>query len=163
MEATEDAISHPARWHPDAWVNVLLGTLFLAFAIEELVALPFQRAGTLRTAWGLTVVLTLRESAALATLLLLARYRLGLTVKDFGFRRPRFADLGVAVAATSIAIVLVAPFSWLFPHAAHSAIAVAMYRGTFASRLTLTTSVGLYSPVVQEMLFRGLVLTALLQ
>jgi membrane protease YdiL (CAAX protease family) len=58
---------------------------------------------------------------------------------------------------------VVTSFARVFPHPVHNTFSVAMFHGDFVRRLALTLVVGIYSPIVQEMLFRGLVLAALLQ
>jgi membrane protease YdiL (CAAX protease family) len=165
MEAASDLTTQPAvRWPMWAWISVLVGTLAVALVTEVGAGLILRRVGTFHhTAWGVAIVVTLRETAALAVFLALARNRLGLGLGDFVFRRPRAADVGVALVATVVTMLILTPLSWLVPRSAPSPIALAMYHGTLPSRLVLAVNVALYSPAVQELIFRGLVLTALLQ
>jgi|GEM_PF-1958482 len=112
----------------------------------------------------LSILVAVRETAALAVLWFAASRYLHASPADFGFRYPRFREilLGVVIAVVFYAIVsrlIVA----ILPNRRPDLIYGAIVHGALPWRLALLFFIGIYSPIVQEVVFRGLLLTSLVR
>jgi len=149
-------------WAEPAFVAVVLATLSAALAVEFIV--PASMGVRHRyDAAQLAVALLARETAALLTLDLLAKRYLGVTWADLGLQRVRWGQVAFGVVFGLILMVLSAVLLAKFGVGAEAYIAQAAAAGTLPWQLALFALVGVYSPVVQELVFRGLVLQGLLQ
>jgi CAAX protease family protein len=149
-------------WDEPAFVAVVLATLGTAI-VAGWIGIAALDAHQRYDAMALTVMLATRETVTLLVLDFSANRYLGITWADLGLRRIRWQEvvvgavLGLVVAVFAAALLAVLDLSRM-PGAVRAAAA-----GTVPWRLAVTAMVGLYSPVVQEIVFRGLLLQGLLQ
>jgi membrane protease YdiL (CAAX protease family) len=148
------------------WIAVFVATMVVAVIVSYADAL-FVGQVTHRRYYDsaqLSIQVAARETAALAVLWLAASRYLHASPADFGFRYPRFREiaLGVVVAlvfAVTISLLIVV----ILPNRRPDLIYVAIVHGTLPWRLALLFFIGIYSPIVQEVVFRGLLLTSLVR
>lgn len=147
-------------WDEPAFVAVVLASLGAALAVgwSAAVAVGVHQQ---YDATQLTVTLLARETAALLTLDFLAKRYLGITWSDLGLRRIRWGQVALGVVLGLIVMVLSAVLLATFDVRGEAYVMHAA--GTLPWRLALFAMVGVYSPVVQEIVFRGLLLQGLLQ
>ena len=112
----------------------------------------------------LSILVAIRETAALAVLWFAASRYLRASPADFGLRYPRFREILVGVvvalvfAETVTRLILV-----ILPERVPNQIFIAIADGTLPWRLATLFVIGIYSPIVQELVFRGLLLKSLLR
>jgi membrane protease YdiL (CAAX protease family) len=150
-------------WDEPAFVAVVLATLSAALATAWIAAAAMgvheQRYDTAQLAAGLLA----RETAALMTLDLLAKRYLGITFVNLRLPRASWGQVALGAALGGISVVLFGVLLARFDTRAEDEILRAAVSGTAPWRLALFVIVGAYSPVVQEIVFRGLLLRGLLQ
>jgi membrane protease YdiL (CAAX protease family) len=147
-----------ARAREAAWVAVLFAVVCAALCASYV---PYYAFGpdARHSAAAVDITIAVRETTALVVLGVLARRYLGISFADLGVVRPTLADLGIGLVA---GVVLVACAygiehvsrerdSWLFN---------AMIHGDAVARGGALVVVGVWSPFVQEVVFRGALLRA---
>jgi membrane protease YdiL (CAAX protease family) len=138
-----------------------LGIITCAALAGEFLGPALAHARTRFDAPALVLTLALRETLALAAVWYVAT-TLRITANALGVRRPRLGAvaLGVVLGVVYLVVTAVA-FTWLFPHEPPSPFFVAIRTATPPLRIALVLLVGVYSPLVQEVVFRGVLLNGL--
>lgn len=109
-------------------------------------------------------MLFVRDTTAIVVLWLLGARYLRASAADFGLTKPRLSHilLGIAVAVT-FALTISPQLDRLLPEPVHEFELYGLGGSSLPGQLFVFAIVGLYSPFVQEVVFRGLLLTGLLQ
>ncbi len=150
-------------WDEPAFVAVVLATLSAALAVAWISAVAMGVHDQRYDAAQLTVGILARETAALFTLDLLARRYLRVTFVKLGIPRIRWGQVAIGTLVGVLSVVVSSVLLARFGIRAEEAILRAAAHGTAPWRLALFAVIGVYSPVVQEIVFRGLLLRGLLQ
>jgi membrane protease YdiL (CAAX protease family) len=112
----------------------------------------------------LSILVSVRDTAALAVVAFAAPRYLRATPADLGIRYPRFRDIALGVL---IALVFVEVITRLivtvFPERTLEPVYGALARGTLPWRLVALFVIAIYSPITEEVVFRGLLLTSLVR
>lgn len=134
-----------------ALVTSWIGAVFIPFSKNES-ALP------------LSIHLFIRESAALAALVFFAARYLKITASELGLTRLHASHVIVGIAsAVAFMLTISQILARTLPPPVHSEFIEALHGSPVASQLLLLAMVGIYSPIVQELVFRGLLLNGLMQ
>lgn len=148
------------------WIAVFVAIIVVA-AIVSSTSGQFVRHAAHRHDYDsvqLTILIAIRETAAVAVLWFAASRYLHASAADFGIRYPRFREIlfGVVVALVfgeTVTRLIVA----VVPDRAPHEIFIAIANGTLSWRLAALFVIGIYSPIVQEVVFRGLLLNSLIR
>jgi membrane protease YdiL (CAAX protease family) len=150
-------------WNEAAFVAVVLATLSAALAVEwtaaGMIGVHRQDFNTTQ----LVIALLARESAALLMLDFLAKRYLRITWADLGLERVRWGQVAFGAVLGVLMIVINSVLLAGLDLRAEASIMRSAAAGTLPWQLALVALIGVYSPVVQEIVFRGLLLQGLLQ
>lgn len=143
--------------------------LIAAFAVSIalVIGLGIARAPAQARGPEQILVLTLASDGALALVLLVLAYRLGLRPRDLGFTRPTLSVIGDAVVAAAglwlLSIVVNLISARLFgPHPQALIETFSSHHGLAAYAMDLVAS-ALVAPLAEESLFRGVIYGGLAQ
>jgi membrane protease YdiL (CAAX protease family) len=150
-------------WDEPAFFAVVLASLGAALAVAWIAAAAMGVHQQRYDAAQLTVGILARETAALLTLDLLAKRYLHITFVNLGVPRIRWGQVAIGAVLGVLSVVISSVLLARFDVRAEEAILRAAAHGTAPWRLALFAVIGVYSPVVQEIVFRGLLLRGLLQ
>ena len=150
-------------WDEPAFVAVVLASLSTALAAGWIAAAAMGVHEQRYDAAQLAVTDLARETAGLIALDLLAKRYLGITFVSVHLPRVRWGQVAFGAVLGVISVVLFAVLLARFDTPAEAEILRAAATGTAPWRLALFAIIGVYSPVVQELVFRGLLLQGLLQ
>ncbi len=114
-------------------------------------------------AGSLAIDTAFREAVALIALIFFGHRYLHIGVADLGWRKPRIAEIGAAIILAIAVYVLQYALSKVLPRLDHYMIYRALFYGTAATRLAAIVVIGIFSPIVQEFVFRGVLLQGLAQ
>ncbi len=143
---------------------MVLGTLFAALAVNYMGIAAFHVENRHYGAAQLGTIFAARETVALVTVALLAKRYLNASWSDLGLRGVRFGHVAIGVGGGIIAAIVSAWLAYGIDHGHRSdVIGAAIAGGTLPWRLVIFAVVAIYSPFVQELVFRGLLLQGLLQ
>ncbi|HZO94572.1 MAG TPA: type II CAAX endopeptidase family protein [Candidatus Baltobacteraceae bacterium] len=109
---------------------------------------------------GLAALIALRETCAFGVLAVTARRYLGLSLLELGVVRPKLVDVAVGITVGCVLIAISLATSYVLPKVP-SRILAAVVRGSIGMQLAAVLMVGVWSPFVQELVFRGALLRAL--
>lgn len=143
-----------------AWVAVLLAMIAAAFCASYAAA-ALLGAAIRGSASGLAAAIAIRETSTFVVLAIVMRRYLGLTLRDLGLVRPSGADVALGVLSGVAVIVVTSVIAKLVGEHRWDPIYAAMVRGDGISQTAALLMVGVWSPFVQEVVFRGALLTAL--
>jgi membrane protease YdiL (CAAX protease family) len=117
-----------------------------------------------RNAFQSGMVLLVRDTAAIAVMGFLGARYLRASVADFGLTRPRASHivLGIAVAV-AYALTISPLLNRLLPEPKHDFELYGLGGSSIPGQVFVFAIVGVYSPFVEEVVYRGLLLTGLLQ
>jgi membrane protease YdiL (CAAX protease family) len=151
------------RWDETAWIASLLA-IFTAGTVAGWISYLFVPSPHHFDAESFSALIFVRESAALGALALFATRYLKISSTDLGITRVRLPHVLVGVAAAVAFVFTISPILDRFlPPPAHNVFAEVLANSTTADRLIYFAIIGVYSPIIQELVFRGLLLTGLLQ
>lgn len=145
---------------------MVLATLIVAIVAQYAGVIVFHVVEQRYDASQFTLILGARETVALIVAGFLAKRYLGASWRDLGLRRLGWrqvvlgASIGLALTALEIALMLA---TGMRGGSEVDVILRATAWGSPGWRTALFGLVALYSPVVQEIIFRGLLLQGLLQ
>ncbi|HET9341319.1 MAG TPA: type II CAAX endopeptidase family protein [Candidatus Eremiobacteraceae bacterium] len=112
----------------------------------------------------LATLVALRESAALLMIWFVARRYLGAGFADLGLTKPTLRDILLGVVGAAVFFLFVGPeVVRIFPPTQVNQIREAFESGDFEDRIWLLFVSGIYSPLAQEIEFRGLLLGGMLE
>jgi membrane protease YdiL (CAAX protease family) len=149
-------------WDEPAFLAVTLATLGAA-VVAGWIGAAALNAQQRYDAMQLTVMLASRETITLLVLDFSATRYLRITWADLGLRRIRWHEVVVGAVLGVVAAVSAAALLAVLDLNGEPWTAGAAATGTLPWRLAVVAMVGVYSPVVQEIVFRGLLLRGLLQ
>ncbi len=160
-------MNHRRRvWKLPAFVAVVLTTLILAVLIQYVGLALLHVVRQRYDASQLALILGARETVALVAAGGLAKLCLGASWSDLGLRRPSGRQILIGgvlgLMLTALTTGLLAAIGSRSDTAVDTIVRAAAY-GTPPWRLVLFAVIGLYSPIVQEVVFRGLLLQGLMQ
>jgi uncharacterized protein len=143
-----------------AWAAVLLAGIAAALCASYASA-ALLGAGMLHSASGLAVAIAIRETSTLLVVAILMRRYLGLTLRDLGVVRPSAGDVALGIVVGLALIVVGEAITLLMGEKRSSSIYGALVRGDGISQTAALLMIGVWSPFVQEVVFRGAFLRAL--
>jgi CAAX protease family protein len=151
-----------ARWIA-TFAATLVAALIAVYATEVFLRIPPSPRHHFDSE-QLSIIIGVRETAALAVVWLAAARYLHASRADLGLVRPRWRQvaLGAGLAVVfglTITPLIVATIPDPTPNAIYNSIA----DGSLAWRLVALLVLGVYSPFVQELVFRGVLLTGMLR
>jgi CAAX protease family protein len=149
-------------WDEPAFVAVTLAALSAA-VVAGWIGAAALNAQQRYDAMQLTVMLASRETITLLVLDFSATRYLRITWADLGLRRIRWREVVVGAVLGVVVAVFAAALLAVFDLNREPGTFGAAATGTLPWRLAVVAMVGVYSPVVQEIVFRGLLLQGLLQ
>jgi hypothetical protein len=142
-----------------AWVATFLLVLAVATAAGY-VPLLLLHASWRSSAAALAVGFGARETCVLLAVAFALRRYLGLTLRDLGVVRPRRTEVAIGLVAGFALILISMLIARLIPERGSGIVAVAA-TGSTGARVAAMFVIALWSPFVQEVLFRGALLRAL--
>lgn len=151
-------VTNAVRAREAAWAAVLLGSIGAGLCSWYA---SFAVLGGIHSATGLAVAIAIRETSTLVVLATLLRRYLGLTLRDLGLVRPSAGDAALGILVGLALIVVAAAITALIGEKRSDLIYAALVRGDRISQVAAISMIGLWSPFVQEVIFRGALLSAL--
>jgi membrane protease YdiL (CAAX protease family) len=150
----------------------LIGTVRVVvvfLAVIGLAALAGAATGAILLAHGgrydplrVAAATAIRETIALAATLLIGRRMLRVDRRDLGLTNIRWLDLAVAIVTAAASLAVGQLLVQILPYThAEEFLAYSMGVGTVSGHIAALAVVGVYSPFVQEVVFRGLLLGGL--
>lgn len=139
------------------WVAVLIAPVVLGIAVAWIPDAIFH-LDPRASAIGLAVDIALRETVVFVLLIIAMRRYLGLSVRDVGVVWPQVVDLGLGLVLGAALWAASLGLALLIRERTHSPIFHALGAGDFFGRAAATLLIGLWSPFVQEVFFRGALL-----
>jgi len=151
-------------WDEPAFVAVVLGTLGAALAMNYLGVAALHVVNRHYDAVQLGTIFGARETIALVALGFLAERYLNASWSDLGLRDFRWRHVAAGVVLGIVSAIAASWLAYVVDRGAYTdVIGRAGAAGTLPWRIFLFAVVAIYSPFVQELVFRGLLLQGLLQ
>jgi membrane protease YdiL (CAAX protease family) len=161
MERDRATTASDRRWNT-TFVVTIVAALIASYGSGIVVRLfgPYHHF----TAVQFSIVIGLRETIALAIVYIAAVRYLRASPADFGLVRPRASEiiLGIVLAVV-FAFTVTLLIDAVLPSRSPSQISWAIADGTLPWRFVVLLVVGVYSPFVQELVFRPLLLNGIVR
>jgi len=153
-----------STWDEPAFVAVVLGTIGAAFAVNFFGIAALHVVNRHYDAVQFAAIFGARETIALIVLGLLAKRYLNASWSDLGLRNFRWQHVAIGVVLGLIAGFAAASLAYAIDRGQYDDIVIrAAAAGSAPWRIVIVVIVAIFSPFVQELVFRGLLLQGLLQ
>jgi membrane protease YdiL (CAAX protease family) len=163
----QESISARNRERYGPWLALTVLVLAGAYAASEITARTIGvRAAADITASRMAIDLSVRELTALALSIFGTFAILRSPLSTIGVRAPKRSDLeyGFGIGAIATVVILTLLYYLKLPSSAYGDFTqYVMLHATGVTALALFLIVGIFSPIVQEIVFRGIVMEGLLR